>query len=226
MSTKFRRILFDYDGTLIIHNKETEGTVIADLLGINPEKREMFIERLNYLFASAYGRDLYKNRKMTYHLFYSIIDYLMNPAECFSVSAKEISDAINYKSAYLTELAPNAKEILEYLKNKGYELCIFTNGFYKDQGDSLRAHGIYDYFERIYAWDNWYTKPDLRAIRRALAGTMPSENVMIGDSLNSDIIPAKKQGVYTIGCNIENVEDKLILPDVIITDLAQLKQIL
>lgn len=226
MSTKFKRILFDYDGTLIIHNKETEGAVIADLLKINPEKREVFIEQLNYLFASAYGRELYKNRKMTYNLFYSIIDYLMNPAEYFGVSAKEVCDAINYKSAYLTKLAPNAKEILEYLKSKGYELCIFTNGFYKDQGESLKAHGIYDYFERIYAWDDWYTKPDLRALRRALAGTDPNDNVMIGDSIVSDIIPAKRQGVYTIGYNIEDVDNKPILPDVIITDLAELKQIL
>ena len=117
-------------------------------------------------------------------------------------------------------------DVLEYLTVKGYELCIFTNGFYKAQGENMKAHGIYDFFERIYAWDNWYAKPDKRALRRALAGTNPRCNVMIGDSMKSDIIPSKEYGLYTIGFNVSNLEEYKIKPDVVITDLAQLKEIL
>lgn len=226
MNTRFNRILFDYDGTLLIHDKETEGEVIARLLNLTDEKIPDFVKRLNNLFAIAYGKEHYANKKMTYDLFYHLLEMAMNPQENYGVTPQELNKAINNKSIYLTELAPNAKEVLEYLKAKGYELCIFTNGFYKEQGDNLKEHGIFDYFERIYAWDNWYAKPDMRAIKRALAKTNPIKNIMIGDSISSDIIPAKKCGVYTVGINIGNLNEVQELPDLVITDLKQLQTFL
>ena len=226
MTTKFNRILFDYDCTLILHDKETEGEIIAKLLNIPEEKIPYFVVRLNYLFEISYGRQYYANRKMTYDLYYHILETVMGPLDRFGITVKELDAAINKKSQYMTDMAPNTKEVLEYLKDKGYELCIFTNGFFKEQGENLKAHGIYEYFERIYAWDNFYAKPDARAIKRALSGTDPKCNVMIGDSITSDIAPAKKMGVYTIGYNVENLEQAKILPDIVITDLSQLKTIL
>jgi len=226
VNTKFKRILFDYDGTLIIHDKQTEGEIIANLLNIPKEKVPYFVKRLNYLFEISYGREFYANRKMTYSLFYNILEYIINPVQNFGVSVKELDDAINYKSIHMTDLAPNAKETVEYLYEKGYELCVFTNGFYKPQSINMKVHGIHDYFEKIYAWDNWYAKPDKRALRRVLGETSPKENIMIGDSLTSDIIPAKKQGVYTIGYNVKKLEEATILPDLVITDLLQLTKIL
>lgn len=226
MTTRFNRILFDYDGTLIIHDKNTEGEIIAKLLNIDEEKIPEFVKRLNYLFEISYGRYYYRNHKMTYELFYSLLERIMNPFGNFGITAKELDDAINYKSIYLTDLAPNAVEVLEYLSSKGYKLCVFTNGFYMPQAKNMREHKIYNYFERVYSWDCYYAKPDIRALYRALDGTNPKENVMIGDGITSDIIPAKRLGVYTIGYNIENIQRAKTLPDVVITDLAELKQIL
>lgn len=226
MSTKFNRILFDYDGTLIIHDKETEGEIIARLLNIPEERILEFVCRLNYLFELSYGRQYYQNRKMTYKLFYSIMERIMNTEKDFGISVTRLNDVINYKSSYMTELAPHTKDVLEYLKDKGYKLCIFTNGFYTAQVENMKAHGILEYFENIYAWDNFYAKPDSRAVIRALDGTHPKQNVMVGDSITNDILPSKEMGIYTVGINI--FEDKIgdVFPDRLITSLKDLKTFL
>lgn len=226
MTTKINRILFDYDGTLIIHDKEGEGEVIAKLLNIPKEKTEEFNRRLKNLFQTSYGRQHYQNRKMTYKLFYSILEREMKIEQDFGISAKALTDAINYKATYMTELAPYTKEVLEYLKEKGYKLCIFTNGFYTEQAENMRVHGILGYFESVYAWDNFYAKPDKRAVIRALGGTNPKHNIMIGDSITSDIVPAKGMGIYTVGINIFETKIGDVFPDRLITSLNDLKTFL
>lgn len=226
MTTKFNRILFDYDGTLIIHDADKQGVRIAEILDIDYELIPEFNNRLKVFFESPEVRKYYVGRKMTYELYYNIMEIVVGPLDKFGITAKQLDEAITEKSVNYARLAPNAIESLEYLKNKGYEICLFTNGFLKCQAGGMKKYGIYDYFERIYAWDGFYAKPDVRALRRALDGTEPIRNVMVGDDLISDIETAKKCGVYTIGINMRKVQGVKTRPDVIITDLADLKKIL
>lgn len=226
MSTNFNRIIFDYDGTLVIHDKENEGRQIAEILNIPEEKIPEFSRRLEHLFKTSYGRCYYKDRKMTYELYCYILNCIMRPLREFGISATDFDRAINKKSKYMSKLAPHAEEILTYLKEKGYELCILTNGFYTSQVDNMKHHGIYNYFDRVYAWDNYYPKPNRRALYSALGGTDPKNNVMIGDNIINDIIPAKINGVFNVGINIPKEDMSLIKPDVVITDLIELKRIL
>lgn len=222
MTTRFNRILFDYDGTLIIHDKENEGRQIAENLNLPEELIAEFVKRLNLFFETSCGRQYYTNKRMSYELYIAIIDTIIQPKR-FGITAKQLDIAINEKSKYDSKTEPTAKETLEYLVNKGYKLCILTNGFWKEQVENMKLHGLYDYFERIYAWDNFYAKPDKRALIRALAGTDMDRNIMIGDSLTNDIAPAKTLGVYTIGINIFERKKMAIVPDVRISTLSELK---
>lgn len=222
MNTRFGRILFDYDGTLIIHDKVNEGMQVANLLGFNEEQIIEFKKRLKVYFEKFF---VIKNRKITYDLYYRNLDKVINPEE-FGVTAERLEDAIRENSKVSTMLAPHAKETLEYLVSRGYQLCVFTNGFYDGQVENMKYKGIYEYFEKVYAWDGFYAKPDERAFIRALAKTDPKHNVMIGDTITADIIPAKKQGIYTIGINLEGQDMSQGSPDVIISDLSELRQIL
>lgn len=225
MTTKFDRILFDYDGTLILHDKETEGKGIADWLDIPSELVPVFDKRLTYYFESSCGRVYYKDRKISKELGLYILDQMINPKE-FGITAKQLYEAINERSKIGSKTEPTAIETLEYLSDKGYQLCIFTNGYIKPQIENMKYHGLYDYFERIYGWDGYYAKPDKRAFKRALSGTDPSKNVMIGDSLNNDIRPAKSLGIFTVGINISDDNKTKILPDVTINILSELKMFL
>lgn len=222
MNTRFSRILFDYDGTLIIHDKENEGKQVAKLLGFNEWQTIEFEKRLKDYLENHF---VLHNVKITRKAHYENLQKVFRPEEIGS-TVKDIDEAINENSTVSTKLANNAIETLEYLAERGYELCVFTNGFYRGQVGNMMHKGIYKYFNRIFAWDDFYAKPDERAYYRALARTEPSQNIMIGDTITTDIIPAKKMGIYTIGINLENQAVTLACPDRVITDLSELTQIL
>lgn len=225
MTTKFNRILFDYDGTLIIHDKENEARQIAEILKLPEERIPDFEKRLNRFFETSCGREHYENKPISYGLYIAILNAVVEP-KSFGITPKQLDKAINEKSKYGSKIEPTAIETLEYLVDKGYQLCIFTNGFLKPQVDNMRHHGLFDYFERVYAWDDFYAKPDERALIRALGGTAPENNVVVGDSLINDIAPAKAFGVYTVGINIFEQQEADISPDVRITTLSELKTFL
>lgn len=222
MNTRFSRILFDYDGTLIIHDKENEGRQVAKLLGLDEWQAIEFEKRLRDYLENHF---VLHNVKITRQAYYKNLQKVFRPEEIGS-TVKDIIEAISANSIASTKLADNAKETLDYLATRGYQLCVFTNGFYKGQVANMKSKGIYEYFEKVYAWDDFYAKPDERAYYRALAKTDPAQNVMIGDSIFTDIMPAKKLGIYTIGINLEGIDTTQIMPDATITNLSELRQIL
>lgn len=222
MNTRFGRILFDYDGTLIIHDKENEGKQVAKLLNFDEWQTSEFEKRLKDYLENHF---VIHNRKITYDLHYANLQKVFRPEE-LGVTVRQIDEAITQNSIVSTKLANNAKETLEYLVSRGYQLCVFTNGFYAGQVANMKYKGIFEYFEKVYAWDDFYAKPDERAYYRALAKTEPTRNVMIGDTIATDIIPAKKLGIYTVGINLGNQDLIQNNPDKIITDLSELRCIL
>jgi len=222
VNTKFSRILFDYDGTLIIHDKENEARQVANLLNFDEWQTQEFEKRLKDYLENHF---VIHNRKITYDLHHANLQKVFRPEE-FGVTVEQIDEAINQNSIFSTKLANNAIETLEYLAQQGYQLCVFTNGFYAVQVANMKRKGIFEYFEKVYAWDGFYAKPDERAYFRALGKTEPTRNVMIGDTITTDIIPAKKLGMYTIGINLDNQRLTRVCPDKVITDLSELRQIL
>ncbi len=222
MNTRFSRILFDYDGTLIIHDKENEGRQVSKLLGFDEWQTVEFEKRLKDYLENHF---VLHGVKITKRAHYENLQKVFRPEE-IGTTVKAIDDAITENSIVSTILANNAIETLDYLVSRGYELCVFTNGFYKGQVANMMHKGIYEYFEKIYAWDDFYAKPDERAYLRALAKTEPGRNVMVGDTIATDVVPAKKLGLYTIGVNLGNQDLTQVSPDRVITDLSELRQIL
>ena len=95
-------------------------------------------------------------------------------------------------------LVPEAEEMLETLKNKGYRLFAASNSFGHLQRSRLEQAGILHYFEDTFiSMDIGYDKPDIRFYQEALrrAGLKPGEVLMIGDSMTTDIEGAKKAGM-------------------------------
>jgi len=229
MSTKFKRILFDYDGTILIHKSEEQGEKIAKALGLNESQTKIFSMQLADFFANQ--KYYYKGKIVTYNVYYSALAHYMPCVYEFGLTPKQVDDMVNYNNLTHSELAKGAKETLEYLKDKGYVICLMTNGFLKEQSTNMKYNNIYDYFDRIYTWDNCYAKPDSRFMRRVLDGTNPKENVVIGNDLVSDILMAKAAGVFTIGFNLTSpytmdTLDGDFKPDVEIETFSTLMKIL
>ncbi|GGW23916.1 YjjG family noncanonical pyrimidine nucleotidase [Arenibacter certesii] len=112
---------------------------------------------------------------------------------------------IAHLSSY-NHLFPNTIGILEYLKPK-YKLHIITNGFQEVQDRKLRNANIATYFDQVINSEMaGAKKPDPLIFQLALekANAVPQKSIMIGDSLEADILGAKAVGLHVLHFNAHN----------------------
>lgn len=97
-------------------------------------------------------------------------------------------------------LLPHAIEILEYLKNKSYLIGIISNSPPTKQ-DQLGDLGITSYVDSaVFSFECGYRKPSKEIYDLFLKrfGILPSEAIMIGDSLKNDALGARAAGLDAI----------------------------
>ena len=113
----------------------------------------------------------------------------------------EVLDAI--AAQYIEELPgsnhlfPHTIEVLDYLRSN-YTLHCITNGFYGVQHRKLERSGLAPYFQTVTTADDaGCKKPDPRIFQHALdlAGATASKSLMIGDSLEADILGSRDFGM-------------------------------
>lgn len=101
-------------------------------------------------------------------------------------------------------LFPGTIEILGYLKDKGYQLHMITNGFEHTQHSKLKNSGLDKYFiEVITSEGSNSLKPKKEIFEYAFHKTkaLPEKSIMIGDSLEVDIQGAMNAGIDQVFVN-------------------------
>lgn len=93
------------------------------------------------------------------------------------------------------ELLQNVEKTLLALKNK-YRLIVVTKGDLLDQERKLEKSGIAHYFHHVEVMSNKHESDYLKLVNHL--DISPSEFVMIGNSLRSDIMPVTKIGAKAI----------------------------
>lgn len=172
---------------------------------------------------------LYRDEKVTKsELRYQRLKKTFNAIQ-FNISDTLINtlseDYITYLSSY-NHVFPHTYEILEYLKPK-YKLHIITNGFQEIQDKKLKKANLYNYFEQVVNSEMaGVKKPNPKIFKLALnlAKTKAKNSVMIGDSLEADILGAQALGLHAIHFNAhkEPKHDYCIM----INSLNEIKHIL
>ncbi len=110
--------------------------------------------------------------------------------------------------SYINDLAgkkvlfDKTREMLDKLKDEGYQLYLYDNVFSKEAAIKLRENGIENYFNKKYTIDYVYAKSTKGWEYILSENNIDSEQnlvMMVGDS--STDIPTKKTGVLSITVN-------------------------
>ena len=119
------------------------------------------------------------------------------PTEQYCLDASDLFlDLCSSKSG----LVEGARELMDYLKSKGYRLHMCSNGFHEVQYKKLRSCGLDRHFDTIVlSEDAGANKPSPLffdyAVQKTQAHTPTT--LMIGDNFQTDILGAKRYGLDT-----------------------------
>lgn len=231
---KIEFVIFDMTGTLIEQHSIMER--IDDEFNIPFLKNKGFeIESADFKKAKEetdkkIEQESYRKNKGVYDLDLwtkLICERLGIP---YSKELSEKWDAEFRKYIYSKmKLMEGAKEILEYLKTKGYKLALFTNSTKENAKIRLEKFGLEKYFDFVFVSEEIGAKSSVQPFKTILekTGAKPEECIMIGNRMDEDIF-AKKAGMKTV--LLEDSRQKYFKemeePDFRIRKLEELKKIL
>lgn len=126
-----------------------------------------------------------------------------------------------------TILFPYAIEILEYLISRNYELHLITNGFETTQHSKLKHSGLDRFFKEVITSEASNSiKPNKEIFEFALekTGAQKAESIMLGDSIEVDILGAMNAGMDQVFINHNRIVPE-IMPTYTVTSLKELEEI-
>lgn len=138
----------------------------------------------------------------------------------------QLSEAYIQELSNFTALFPGTVEVLGALKKK-YHLHIITNGFDAVQYKKLENSQLKQFFTSVTTAEAVGCKkpqPEIFEKARRKEGVAPHQAVMIGDSLEADILGGLKDGMQAIHFNSHHEPEHDKCP--IIYDLSELQSLL
>ena len=229
---KYRHLFFDLDHTLWDFNENARLTLseLYDELGLENAGVDNFEQFLkvylehNEQLWEKYRNGMLKAEELRWkRMWNTLID--------FGINNEDLARRLGHR---FLELLPTRKilfadavETLQYLKEKGYQLHLITNGFEETQHCKLRNCGISNFFVEVITSEGSNSmKPKKEIFDFALnkAKALQHHSIMIGDSIEVDIKGAINAGIDQVYVNhlgeICNIE-----PTYIVGSLKELQDI-
>lgn len=221
-------VFFDLDHTLWDFEKNSALTFekILEQNQLNVDLEDFLKEYIpiNLEYWKLYREDRISKSQLRYQRLKRTFDNIGKTIsdETINVLAHEY---IEHLSSF-SNLFPNTIEVLEYLSPR-YKLHIITNGFQEIQEKKLKGSNIHQYFDQIIDSEiAGVKKPHPYIFQLALtkANVAPQNSLMIGDSIEADIMGAKSAGFHALHFNAHNEPEHDLCK--IINNLIEIKSIL
>jgi len=229
---KYRHLFFDLDHTLWDFEANARVTLLELHQKMNLKQRginDFDLFHKNYLTHNEKLWERYRNGYIKQEelrvkrMWLALLDFKIAD----ELLAKELSIQFLDLLPTRTILFPYALEILEYLTNKKYELHLITNGFERTQHSKLKYSGLDKYFKEVITSEGSSSlKPSKEIFDFALkkTGANPYESIMLGDSIDVDIIGAMNAGIDQVFINHLNI-DIDVKPTYVVKSLKELEEI-
>ncbi len=209
MSFRYKHLFFDLDHTL--WDFETNSKETLQDLFILHKLNERGIASFEDFFEkyTIHNNKLWQRFSMGYikqdelkwkRMWLTLLDFKIADEPLSKQLSVEFLEHLPTK----TSVFPYTFEILDYLKGKGYELHLITNGFEKVQHAKLERSGLRHYFSHVVTSEGSNNvKPNKEIFHYAfsLAKATANESVMIGDNQEADIQGGINAGIDTVFVN-------------------------
>jgi putative hydrolase of the HAD superfamily len=230
---KYKHLFFDLDHTLWDFDANARVTLQQLHIDLNLVDKGIHDFDLFYKNYLVHNEKLWARSRSGYirqeelrikRMWLTLLDFQIADGDL----ARQLSELFLQLLPTRTILFPDAREVLQYLTDKGYQLHLITNGFELVQHEKLKSSGINHFFKEVITSEGSNSlKPQKEIFDYALnrTGAAVKESIMIGDSIEVDIAGAIAAGMDQVHVNHINAEQSLI-PTYTVTELKQLKEFL
>ncbi len=199
---KYRHLFFDLDHTLWDYNANARSSLaeLYDELGLEKagvHNFDLFYD--SYILHNEILWDRY--RKGEIRADELRVKRMRSALMDFKIGDESLAEKLGARFMEMLPtrniLFPGTVNTLQYLTDKGYKLHLITNGFEETQHCKLRNSGIDRFFiEVITSEGSNSIKPKREIFDFALkkAAALHHHSIMIGDSIEVDIIGARNAG--------------------------------
>jgi len=206
---KYKHLFFDLDHTLWDFEANSRQTLEELYYSMQLESRgvnDFDLFHKNYLVHNDKLWERYRNGFIKVdelrwkRMWFSLLDFKIANEPLAKEMGVVFLDLLPTRKI----LFPYTKEILDYLSGKNYRLHLITNGFEKTQHRKLQSSGLDTYFTEVITSEASNSlKPHKEIFDYAFqkTGALLQESIMIGDSIDVDILGAMNAGIDQIHVN-------------------------
>ena len=219
----YRVLLLDADNTILDFNRNEAASLKRTFEAHGLPTTDGFLNRYREFNESLWRRleqgefDMATLEKIRFEGFLKLTGLPGDP--------KAISDDLLFALGQYGYLMEGAEEFCQKMSEK-YTLVVASNGYEWMQKNRLALGGILPYINKVYtSFEMGVSKPDIRFFEYILKDLKISkeEALMVGDSLNSDILGASLAGIDTAYVKKDPVlNPDLVTPNYVYTSLKEL----
>jgi len=190
-----KKLIFDLDGTLLFLSNDWEPAYQAfiDKYNLKITPKDLFSCIGTFELNNS---DIIVTKKI-------LCDYINSRLNI--ILTEEMLNELNkyYNNIPLLD-TDKIYDLLEYLSSK-YELFAYSNWFTEEQEYRLERYDLKKFFKKVYGWDIIPLKPSKEGPLQITNGNI-DDYIMIGDTIETDILVPNLLGMETIFYNRKNIE--------------------
>ena len=209
VNTTYQHLFFDLDHTLWDFEANSKATLLhlykeLDLLRKGVTDFELFHKIYlahNEKLWERYRNGFIKQEELRIkRMRLTLLDFKIVDTELEQTMSVRFLDLLPTR----TILFPFTIETFDYLRDKGYRMHLITNGFEKTQQSKLQHSGLVPYFEQMITSEvsgSLKPKPGIYEYAFAKTGAVPANSLMLGDTIEVDLLGAKLAGMDQLHVN-------------------------
>ena len=234
MAKKYEHIFFDLDHTLWDFDTNSVAT-LKDLfqelktLGLSTDDFEHFhtvYHHHNNIYWERFRKGHINRAELRWRrMWRTLVDFKLTDEALSRTMSEKYLEILPTK----TSLFDGCMDLLNYLADKKYPMHIITNGFEITQHMKIKNSGISHFFtEMITSEQSGIMKPHAAIFDYAFAktGTSANKSIMVGDTLEVDILGALNAGMDAAYFNPAVPHTPKIKPTYVLSHLKELMDIL